>query len=257
MTTIDFPEARGIVVCGDIHGEFDVLMKKCFKEYALTDTLIIVAGDCGLGFEEQNYYEDIYKCHRATLSKHNSWIVMMRGNHDNPAYFSKRLICHKRFQTIPDYTVLTACAHQILCVGGAISVDRTYRIASRFYAMPKPDKPLLPNVYWHDESPVFDFDLLRQVTDAYSIDTVVTHTAPSFCELISKTGIESWAAQDRTLLFDVEGERKTMDSLYEYLRTARQPLRAWFYGHFHQSWHSELNGTLFRMLDIMELGEVH
>ena len=29
----------------------------------------------------------------------------------------------------------------------------------------------------------------------------------------------------------------------------------WFYGHFHESWHSEIEGVRYNMLDIMELRE--
>lgn len=29
---------------------------------------------------------------------------------------------------VPDYTILLACNHTILCIGGAISIDRAYRI---------------------------------------------------------------------------------------------------------------------------------
>ena len=37
-------------VCGDIHGEFAFLVGKMLcKE--LTDTLVVVAGDCGIGFD--------------------------------------------------------------------------------------------------------------------------------------------------------------------------------------------------------------
>lgn len=33
----------------------------------------------------------------------------------------------KRFIAVPDYSILQACNHTILCVGGAISIDRIYR----------------------------------------------------------------------------------------------------------------------------------
>ena len=53
---------------------------------------------------------------------------MIRGNHDNPAYFEGTTFSYKRFIAVPDYTILQACNHSILCVGGAISIDRIYRI---------------------------------------------------------------------------------------------------------------------------------
>ena len=48
-TVFDFPEAKGVVISGDIHGEFNELVFKCCVQYGMTDTVIIVAGDCGFG----------------------------------------------------------------------------------------------------------------------------------------------------------------------------------------------------------------
>ena len=57
----EYPEAKGIVVRGDIHGDFNLLVYKCCILYGLTNTLVIVAGDCGFGFEQQGFYENVYK----------------------------------------------------------------------------------------------------------------------------------------------------------------------------------------------------
>lgn len=160
--TISFPHAKGIVVSGDIHGDFTSLVYKCCVEYGMTDTLIIVAGDCGFGFESPIYYEDVYKKCRNKLSKANNWIVFVRGNHDNPAYFNLQHIKHARWMTIPDYSVIKACGHTILCVGGATSIDRALRMASKRYKLPSKDNPLMPTLYWHNEQPVFDQERLKQ-----------------------------------------------------------------------------------------------
>ena len=61
------------------------------------------------------------------MNQANNWIVFVRGNHDNPAYFDGAMFNAKRFITVPDYSILQACNHTILCVGGAISIDRIYR----------------------------------------------------------------------------------------------------------------------------------
>lgn len=47
-----------------------------------------------------------------------------------------------------------------------------------------------------------------------------------------------------------------MNDLHAYLYAKNHPLRYWFYGHFHQSWHAEIDGVLYNMLDIMELREL-
>ena len=97
---------------------------------------------------------------------------------------------------------------------------------------------------------------LAEINTKYKVDTVVTHTSSSFCELITKDGLMGWAQRDPTLLEDSEQERATMDRIFDALFEAGQPLTHWYYGHFHQSWSSTIYGILFSMLDIMEFKEV-
>ena len=252
----DFTDARNIVFSGDIHGEFNELVHKCCVQYGMTDTLVVVAGDCGFGFEKPGYYENVYKRNRERLSKANNWMVFVRGNHDNPAYFNDCPIRHSRWMTVPDYSVVKACGHAILCVGGAISVDRSYRLSDPRHHFPKPDKPLERNVYWANEYPIFKADKLDALGESCSIDTVVTHTAPSFCEVISRSGLANMAIRDENLMDHVRYERQVMDKILECLKAKKHPLRHWFYGHFHQSWHQEIEGIQYNMLDIMELREL-
>ena len=53
MKIFEYNEAKQVVVCGDIHGAFETMVFKACVQYGMTDTLIIVAGDCGFGFERQ------------------------------------------------------------------------------------------------------------------------------------------------------------------------------------------------------------
>lgn len=124
----EFPDPKRIVVSGDIHGDFEALVYKCCVQYDMTDTLIVVAGDCGFGFNHPGYYEDVYMKLSSRLAKANNWIVFIRGNYDNPAYFDGQQVNYKRWKAVPDYSVIKACGHTILCVGGAISVDRSWRM---------------------------------------------------------------------------------------------------------------------------------
>ena len=110
--------------------------------------------------------------------------------------------------------------------------------------------------YWPDEAPVFDEKAIESIPDDIKIDSVITHTAPSFCELNSHIGLESWAEWDEMLLDDVMHERETMDRIFYCLKNHGHPLEKWFYGHFHQSWTAFLHGTIFSMLDIMEFKEL-
>ncbi len=253
---IEFPRAKSIVVSGDIHGDIVPLVNKCCVQYGMTDTLIIVAGDCGFGFERPDYYEAIYKRCSNKLSSRNCWLAFVRGNHDNPAYFNTRPIKHRRWMTLPDYTVIKACGHTILCVGGATSIDRMRRTEAKQYRLHREDAPFMPNVYWPNEQPVYDEKKLGVINEKCAIDTVITHTSPSFCELSSHFALEDWAMNDNELMEDVKHERKVMDDLYNYLYIKCHPVSYWYYGHFHESWHAKIDDVMFHMLDIMELTEI-
>ena len=251
IQSFNYSQVNSIVFCGDIHGAFEEMVFKLCVQYGMTDTLLIVAGDCGFGFEKPGYYEQIFTKVSRRLTEANNWIVMIRGNHDDPAYFQKQRIRHERFRCIPDYSIVTACDHTILCIGGAVSIDRTYRLAVN--ALPHFTQTAC---YWADEMPYYDEEALAAINTQFKIDTVVTHTSPSFCELFTKEGLMSWAQRDNSLLEDCEKERVILDRIFDSLLEAGQPLKNWFYGHFHQSWSASIYGVLFSMLDIMEFKEL-
>lgn len=254
----EFPDAKGIVVAGDIHGDFKALVYKCCVQYTMTDTLIVVAGDCGFGFQRPGYYEDLYMQLSGRLAKANNWVVFIRGNHDNPAYFDGKQVNYKRWKAVPDYSVLKACGHNILCVGGAISVDRAWR-KTEMYGMTvviEEDRRLEVSYYWPNEMPVYDEARLETISKACTIDTVITHTAPSFCEKQSQSDIQDWLVKDEELLDDIKAERKVMDNIQAYLYVHSHPVNHWYYGHFHQSWHGEIDGVRYNMLDCLELREL-
>lgn len=261
ISEYNFPEAKTVVVSGDIHGDFNVLVNKVCVQYQMRDTLVIVAGDCGFGFERKGYYDAMVRKNAKRMNECNNWIVFVRGNHDNPAYFDGEAFSYERFRALPDYSVLGACGHSILCVGGAVSIDRNYRknVWDQYIRRQKGHVeygPFARNNYWSNEMPVFDSDALDTINEAFSIDIVVSHTAPSFCELNNKNGLDEYSIYDSALLDDVAKERVTMDEILTMLRRGGHPLSHWFYGHFHQSWRSENEGVDFRMLDIMEFGEI-
>ena len=245
-----YPLAKSVVISGDIHGDFEPLVFTICEQYDMRDTLVIVAGDCGFGFHAEGYYEQIFHRIQKRLTAHNCWLAMVRGNHDDPSYFSAQKIQHERFRTIPDYSVISVSGHQILCVGGAISIDRSWRLSEM---QRHPGK----QYYWQNEPAHYDVSLLDEITQTgIPIDTVVTHTAPSFCEPLSKNGLATWATHDPELLQDCDDERRQMDLLLRHLQSDHHPVKHWFYAHFHQSWHGEKDGILFRMLGIMELHEL-
>jgi hypothetical protein len=243
MKTYDYTNYSQVLVCGDIHGNFDLV----YTNPLIQDTLIIVAGDCGFGFHTIEYYEQLYRTKmNKHLSRNNNTILFIRGNHDDPTYFDGKKFNHRRAICIPDYSLVKTASHIILCIGGAISIDRIWRKRM----MEQHNKPL----YWEKEKPVLDTEKLNEITNGgIKIDTVITHSCPSFCKPTDKSGVEAWIKQDSLLDRDLDYERLTMTDLYNTLKEHYHPLCQWWYGHYHfSSWECH-EGCFFRLLDIGEM----
>ena len=58
----------------------------------------------------------------------------------------------------------------------------------------------------------------------------------------------------KKLVDDLDRERAIMDEIYEKVKDAS--VTHLCYGHSHQSCHADIDGILFKMLDIMELYEI-
>lgn len=93
-----YPDVKSVVICGDVHGEFRELAFRLCVRYGMSDTLLIVAGDCGFGFEKPAYYEQVFSRISPKLSKANNYIAMVRGNHDDPSYFNEQRVRHKNLE---------------------------------------------------------------------------------------------------------------------------------------------------------------
>ena len=95
--------------------------------------------------------------------------------------------------------------------------------------------------------------MIETISESCSIDTIVTHTAPSFCPLQDKHGVRSWLLQDPELFDDLDKERSIMDQIYSELIKYNHPLERWYYGHFHESATTHIDNAIFKMLDIEEM----
>lgn len=248
-------DSKSVYVVGDIHGEW-ALLKYKIKECGITDAIIIIAGDCGIGFEKPQYYKDIYNSMRVQLKKANVILLCVRGNHDDPSYYDGNAINEPYFKAIPDYSIITVGDNEynILCVGGATSIDRMYRIsydAARLeYSLSKTKS------YWENESPVYSQETLDEMfSDGVRINAVVTHSSPKFAPLLNKENIENWLIDDPTLEIDINNEREIITKIYNHLVIKdKHNISSWMYGHFHcHEAFTSNEGVNFMMLDRVRL----
>lgn len=253
-----------ICFVGDIHGEFNSL-QGLMKKTNFKDTAYIVCGDIGFGFNKKEYYSKIFNKLSKTASELNCEFIFIRGNHDDKKYFDKRLINRKCFKTIPDYSVIQTPLYNVLCIGGAISIDRTYRklvlkenaLKYSIYhgCTPNEAEKLCQQVYWDDEPCYYDEDKLSQLKlNNINIDIVCTHTCPSFTKPFGKENIGYWLSKDENLERDIDNEREVMDKVYNKLKTDGHTLDMWFYGHFHYHNVQFVDKTKFVMLDMCRNG---
>lgn len=253
-----------ICFVGDIHGEFNSL-QGLMKKTNFKDTVYIVCGDCGFGFNKKEYYSKIFNKLSKTTSELNCEFIFIRGNHDDKKYFDKRLINRKCFKTIPDYSVIQTPLYNVLCIGGAISIDRTYRqlvlkenaLKYSIYhgCTPNEAEKLCQQVYWDDEPCYYDEEKLSQLKlNNINIDIVCTHTCPSFTKPFGKENIGYWLSKDENLERDIDNEREVMDKVYNKLKTDGHSLDMWLYGHFHYHNVQFVDNTKFVMLDMCRNG---
>lgn len=248
-------EPKNVYVCGDSHGSWGLLRRK-IQDSGLRNAIIIIAGDCGVGFERPAHYTNIYNTLYPHLKNANIKILCVRGNHDDPSYYEGEKINEEFLKTIPDYSVITVgnieYENNILCVGGATSIDRIPRMEKD--QLEKRYNPTRPLRYWVNEIPIYKPDILDEIkNDGVNISTVITHTSPKFAPLSVKTNLEYWILNDKKLDKDIDYEREVLTLIYEHLINKNAyNVKIWAYGHFHQhdSYISN-EGVKFKMLDMM------
>ena len=256
MNKIEFKK-QPLFAMGDIHGHFDILLEFIIKN-GFKDCCIIVAGDIGMGFMKKEEYIKLFNSFNPIFEKYGITLLFVRGNHDDPKYFNNDILSFSNIKFVKDYTVIKIGNENILCIGGAISIDRKRRIAkmmcekSLLIFNHKGDltveeaNNLITQRYWKDEIPIFDKDAIEEIDE--NIDYVVTHTSPSFCFKQSRESIESWIENDDKLNNDLDAERKTLDDIYNAL-IKKFNIKKWIYGHFHEHHNEKINNIEFITLD--------
>lgn len=241
-----------LVFCGDIHGTFESFVFTITQKLNFCDVNIIVCGDFGVGFYQKNYYVTLFKKLNKKLKKCNIHIYAFRGNHDDPKYFNdselKQYVLNgiTNIHLVDDYDIIQNDNHNILCIGGARSVDKCKR-----WTWDKQTQTRIPCGWWEGE-------MIKDLPDEFdafcknnniNIDIVCSHSAPNFCEPLSKAGLKYWQEMDNTVIEDCNKERQLLSDIYNNLKT-KHNIKKWIYGHFHNSYILIDNDILFRGLNM-------
>lgn len=260
MKILDYSNYSRLVAYGDIHGEFTRLMydiknnvshhkdeeikkpnrplkislKKKNNRTDLENSIIIVAGDISLGFNKLEYYNQNLKSLNELLNINNSHLLFIRGNHDDPSYFHEKKIDFSNIHAIDDYTVVLTQNHKTLCVGGAISLDRSWRITREAIMNKYSSGTNKKKIYWENEPFAYDENSLIEFKENHvEIDSVITHTYPRVDRIYAKQNqIEYWSENDETLITDLKKETEDIINLYNYLINNFK-ITFWACGHEH------------------------
>ena len=244
-----------ILYLGDIHGNFS-LIHQYVKNYDIKDAHIIQVGDFGVGFALLDKERRALGMFHDLFVKNNVIVWAIRGNHDFKPYFDNDPFGFSNIRLVPDYTVLELEGKKILCVGGAVSVDREWRYTG---AQRRGEFNVVPGQsWWRDEVFVLEKE---KVVDLKGINIVVTHTCPSYCPPDNTFGFGSFVegiirdTGDVGLKTDLNVERQAMNDLFHYLKINGNNIDNHYYGHFHKSEVQNYDGIVHRMLGVGELWE--
>ena len=227
---------------GDIHGDYFVI-SHFLKGNELENVCIICVGDFprGLGNDgDIKEEEEKLKLLNEFLVEKKSKLFVVRGNHDNPSFY-KGKNDFSNIIFVQDYSVLKINNKNILCIGGAISIDR---------------KRNKINIDWFkDEELVIDYNSIKDLTN---LDIVITHTAPDFAyPFYNKSDlIDNYSLTDPTLYEELEKERKSLGELVDFLINKNKNLTQYFYGHFHKSYTTYKGNMKLICLAPQEVSEI-
>jgi hypothetical protein len=220
------------LLLGDIHGEFMNIAGQLTR-YDIRDANIIQLGDFGMGFNKPGYYKQILNKLDKRLRTRNVHLYAFRGNHDDPSYFSETnnpFGC-TNITLLADYSELDLIGVKFLCIGGAISIDRTW------------EKRIEGKSWWSNEGFVLNEDLIQ----SSDYDWVLTHTRPLMASPwgINTPRIKEWLNRDENLHDDLLKEAKNLNRIWELTKPQK-----WAYGHFHETQTYQAEGTTFTCLGI-------
>jgi len=229
---------------GDLHGNFSHLL------YTLTrlkkrNINVVQVGDFGIGFHGEQDFKNLDYINQA-LNEWDAKLWIIRGNHDDPKFFRGELrdkinTAYPNIYFIEDYEVVEIEGKKLFCLGGGVSIDRTYRTEGKSY--------------WKDEIVVYDqFKIDETIKNHDNIDIIITHSAPMWCHPkgVDAPIVREYCMVDNALKQDLIDEREILGSVFDVLND-KFKFRYHFYGHFHSNFRRRLVDTSHVLIGVGEL----
>ena len=135
---------------------------------------------------------------------------------------------------MPDYYSKEINGKKCLFIGGAISIDRIFRVEGK--------------TYWKDEA------LVPSRFPISEHDYVFSHTAPSYFDLedsLKGDMLNAFAKDDVNLLDDCRKEREIMNHNFDQTQPSK-----WYFGHFHVHAIGQYKNCHWKCVDVDESVEV-
>jgi predicted phosphodiesterase len=245
-----------LIYLGDIHGNFN-LIQQYVKMYGIKDAHIIQVGDFGVGFKSLDKEKRMLEMYHTQLVNNNVHVWAIRGNHDYKPHFDNDPFGFTNIHLVADYTVLNLGGKNILCIGGAVSVDREWRYTNKQKQGIFENQTLGVERWWPDEKFVLDVDKIKDLRD---INIIVTHTCPHYCVPDNTFGLGSFVegiireTGDTELRADLLFERNQVTQAFNIVKM-NNDIRLHVYGHYHRSDVMNMYGTEHRLLGVGELWE--
>jgi hypothetical protein len=239
-------ENKRLLFLGDIHGKYYVITD-LVNLYDIRNANIIQVGDFGIGFRDFEIDYELLSLVNDDLVDRDIYLYAIRGNHDYKPYFDNDPFGFSNITFVKDYSVINISSKSILFMGGAISIDRVRRIVDNSNSDKKS--------WWSDESFELDEKLLSNIE---GVDTIISHTAPTYCYPDNTNGyshlVNVLSIDDDMLKTDLHTERYLMSEAFNIIKK-KNKITNHYYGHYHTSKVSEMDGITHHLLGVDELYE--
>ena len=238
-------------VVGDIHGDAPVLAD-VLSIYDIKNCTLILLGDIGI-WRYRDYKR--YMILDEAAKERNIIIYALRGNHDNPAFFSlddsspilKRFWDKfTNFKPLPDFTILNVNNNNGIAIGGGLSIDRCLR---RSYIR---KRGRIAKFYSNDDWWVGE--AIKDASDiTEKVDFILSHVGPRPTKVGPlNENTCSFFKLDPDLGEAIKKEECQIDKLYEQFHPKK-----WWFGHFHINDAFDYKDSRCYAVDILNLSPLY